>query len=237
MAAALNDDDDDIDDQDDGVGDDWNVPPGAHSGRSARRTAGAPFVRTQKNSRGNTRRPSQYPPSTSSGDYQSSYDEGYDDDEDGGYDRHRHEPKSQRSRDLSSADDTWSEGSNDGEGSWNELAPESRSSRGAKRPRPSAWTGDSPPPRSSRRQKDRKFGGGGRGTVTRYQRRPPARPAFGIQMPAFNTAAIASAFKRQMGTAVEAMGHAGSVAATTTKRLKREASGLMLRREGNKCKD
>lgn len=58
--------------------------------------------------------------------------------------------------------------------------------------------------------------------VERYQRGRPASGGFALRMPAVNSAAIATALKRQMGTAREAMGQAGTLAASTSKKLKRE---------------
>lgn len=122
-----------------------------------------------------------------------------------------------------SEDTAWSADSNDdAQDSWDGHAPESHGGRRPARsspPRPSAWTGDSKVRSSSGRRGGR---GGGRGTVARFHRGAAARRAFGVQIPALDSVAIVSALRRQMGTAREAVGQAGSLAASTTKKLKRE---------------
>ncbi|CAM9159193.1 unnamed protein product, partial [Laminaria digitata] len=96
-------------------------------------------------------------------------------------------------------------------------APPRRSSakQQQRRPRASAWTGD-----------DGSSGGGAqerRGrAVERYQRGRPASGGFALRMPAVNSAAIATALRRQMGTAREAVEQAGTLAASTSKKLTRE---------------
>lgn len=114
--------------------------------------------------------------------------------------------------------DSW-----DDDGSDTPAAPKSsrRSRAGgaapSRRPRPSAWTGDGS--RTTGRRSS------GSSAVARYQRgrRPaPTTRGFAVRMPAVSGAAIASALRRQMGTAREAVGQAGSIAASTSKKLKRE---------------
>ncbi|CBJ25752.1 weakly similar Glutamic acid-rich protein precursor [Ectocarpus siliculosus] len=100
------------------------------------------------------------------------------------------------------------------------ASPKGRNSRAPSRrqPRPSAWTGDGAGGSGRRRS-------GARGS-SRYQRgRRPAAPTtrgFAVRMPAVSGAAIASALRQKMGTAAEAVGQAGSLAASTSQKLKRE---------------
>eukprot|EP00752_Nemacystus_decipiens_P005227 g4744.t2 len=142
--------------------------------------------------------------------------------------------------DLWSDNDDYDDGENTEADSWAEdisdatVAPRSRRSRTAggapsRRPRPSAWTGDGRATgrRSSGGGRGRGRSGGARGSsaVARYRRggRPaPATRGFAVRMPAVSGAAIASALRRQMGTAREAVEQAGSIAASTSKKLKRE---------------
>lgn len=148
-------------------------------------------------------------------------------------------------------EDFWSDDDGFGGGgrgdSWDEdggSAPEAAKSRqrraggppSSRRPRPSAWTGDDRIAGRRRRQPGRSGAGGGSSVVSRYQRgRPaPATRGFAVRMPAVNGAALASALRRQMGTAREAVGQAGSLAASTSKRLKREVVGEGSRGIGGK---
>ncbi|CAM9105357.1 unnamed protein product, partial [Pylaiella littoralis] len=155
-----------------------------------------------------------------------------DDDADGGYDNDGY------SSDGGVGGDSWDE--DDGHDD-TPPTPKSRTNRGAggtsappsRRPRPSAWTGDggssgrrrpsgrSVPPRG-------RSGARERSEVARYDQRgrrraaPPSTRGFAVRMPAVSGAALASALRRQIGTAKEAVGQAGSLAASTSKKLKRE---------------
>lgn len=119
--------------------------------------------------------------------------------------------------------------SDDGEDSWDaDVASmgKSVSGRGEQRPRPSAWTGDGGVS-GSRRGRSSGRGSplgraGPRGSMGRYQRGRPTKQGFAVRMPTVNGAAIASALRRQMGTARDAVGTAGTLAASTSKKLKRE---------------
>lgn len=142
-------------------------------------------------------------------------------------------------------DDLWSDNDNDnyddmGGDSWDDdsdapVALRSRKTRAggalSRRLRPSAWTGDSGRTTGRRssggdRGRDRgRSGARGSSAVARYQRsrRPAlATRGFAVRMPAVSGAAIASALRRQMGTARDAVEQAGSIAASTSKKLKRE---------------
>ena len=94
--------------------------------------------------------------------------------------------------------------------------------------RPSAWTGNDVPSGDRRRSRGRAGvpprRGSSRGSVTRYQRgrKPATRRGFSVRMPAVSGVAIASALRRQIGAARGAVAQAGSLAASTSKRLKRE---------------
>lgn len=99
--------------------------------------------------------------------------------------------------------------------------------RSSRRPsRGSGWTGSpSAGPgrhRSARAMRPAKRAGPG--AMVRYQRRRPVRQGFGLPLPAVDTAALSRALRRRMDTAREAVGQAGSLAATTTKKLQREVS-------------
>lgn len=129
-------------------------------------------------------------------------------------------------------DSLWSdEGHSDA--SWDAAdSPASRGRRG-RRPKPSAWTGDDGGSnKSSRASRSGRRGGrpgrASQGSVVSYQRGRPAGGSrgFGARMPAVSGAAIAATLRRQMGTAREAVGQAGSLAASTSKKLKREVGGL-----------
>eukprot|EP00903_Cladosiphon_okamuranus_P009126 g8719.t1 len=148
-------------------------------------------------------------------------------------------------------DDLWSDDDNDisndnydddMEGdSWDDdrdapASPTSRRTRAggapSRRPRPSAWTGDGdrttgrwPSGGGDRGRSRSRSGARGSSAVARYQRgrQPaPATRGLAVRMPAVSGAAIASALRRQMGTAREAVEQAGSIAASTSKKLKRE---------------
>lgn len=138
---------------------------------------------------------------------------------------------------LSEDSTAWGAGSRDDEDPWDDrYATESRGHRrgggsGSRRSRPSAWTGNA----RSRSFRDGRTGGRERsrdapGTMTRYRRGPVARRAFGVQIPALDSAALAAMLRRQMGTARAAVGQASTVAASTTKKLKREV-GLLVQLE------
>lgn len=142
---------------------------------------------------------------------------------------------------LSEDSTAWSADSRDDEDPWDGgYAAESRGHRrgggsGSRRPRPSAWTGDA----RSRSFRDGRRGGRGRsrgvtGTMTRYRQGPAARRAFGVQIPALDSAALAATLRRQIGTARAAVGQAGTVAASTTKKLKREVGLLVQSKEGER---
>ncbi|CAM9896488.1 unnamed protein product [Ectocarpus sp. 4 AP-2014] len=100
------------------------------------------------------------------------------------------------------------------------ASPKGRNSRAPSRrkPRPSAWTGDGADGSGRRRS-------GARGS-SRYQRgrraAAPTTRGFAVRMPAVSGAAIASALRQKMGSAAEAVGQAGSLAASTSQKLKRE---------------
>lgn len=102
------------------------------------------------------------------------------------------------------------------------ASPKGRNNRAPSRrqPRPSAWTVDGAGSSGRRRS-------GARGS-SRYQRgrraAAPTTRGFAVRMPAVSGAAIASALRQKMGTAAEAVGQAGSLAASTSQKLKREVS-------------
>lgn len=135
-------------------------------------------------------------------------------------------------------DGFWSsEGGN--EDSWEDrddddvlASPKGRNSRAPSRrqPRASAWTGDGGG--SGRRRS------GARGS-SRYQRgrraAAPSTRGFAVRMPAVSGAAIASALRQKMGTAAEAVGQAGSIAASTSQKLKREVRVRRSRAGGGHC--
>ena len=105
-----------------------------------------------------------------------------------------------------------------------------------RRQRASAWTGDdssSGSGGSRGRGRSDRWRSNGRGAqerrgrardtaVERYQRGKAAGGGFALRMPAVSSAAIATALRRQMGTAREAVGQAGTLAASTSKKLTRE---------------
>lgn len=180
------------------------------------------------------------PSSSSSGlDYYSQEDDdqqeerGFwsDHDGDGGYDDDGYDDDD----DDDMGGDSWDEEGDDTP----PTSPRGRTSRGtsgmrappSRRPRPSAWTGDggsSGRRRPSGRGVPPRGRSGARGSssaVARYDQRGRRRAApggFAVRMPAVNGVALASALRRQMGTAKEAVGQAGSLAASTSKKLKRE---------------
>lgn len=158
--------------------------------------------------------------------YTSSSDSGYDDlEDDETYSESEHFDGHTRVDDGSESDDDFGSMWSQEEDSWDTTATLPRRSKAGRTnvdPRPSAWTGNAPGRRSASGRSVRGAKRGGRGAVARYERGPATRRTFGISVPVMNTGAMAQALKRQMGTAREAVGQAGSLAASTTKKLKRE---------------
>lgn len=89
--------------------------------------------------------------------------------------------------------------------------------------RPSPWTGHDTSVTASGTRRRSTGRGSSRGSVVRYQReRRATNRGFNVKIPALSGAAIASVLRRQMGSAREAVGQAGTLATSTSKRLKRE---------------